>query len=83
MPKKSEVPVTLLPGDGIGPEIVEATLSVLEALDAPFSWEEQLAGMAAEEETGDPLPAATMDSIRQTKLAASGMSSAKPTPKKR
>ena len=72
MPTKSNVPVTLLPGDGIGPEIVEATLSVLEALDAPFSWEEQLAGMAAEEKTGDPLPAATMDSIRQTKLALKG-----------
>ncbi|MCG3143985.1 MAG: Homoisocitrate dehydrogenase [Gammaproteobacteria bacterium] len=74
MPKKHEVkiPVTLIPGDGIGPEIVESVLEVLESIDAPFSWEEQVAGMAAMEKYNDPLPQVTLDSIRRTKLALKG-----------
>ena len=43
-----KIPATLIPGDGIGPEIVKATLKVLDALGSPFEWEEQLAGVAAE-----------------------------------
>ncbi len=68
----SKIPATLIPGDGIGPEIVQATLKVLAALDAPFEWEEQAAGMSAQELFGDPLPQETIDSIRKTKLALKG-----------
>ena len=68
----SKIPATLIPGDGIGPEIVQATLKVLAALDAPFEWEEQRAGMSAQELSGDPLPQETIDSIRKTKLALKG-----------
>ena len=68
----SKIPATLIPGDGIGPEIVQATLMVLDALHAPFEWEQQLAGVAAEQSTGDPLPQPTIDSIRKTKLALKG-----------
>ncbi len=68
----SKIPATLIPGDGIGPEIVQATLMVLDALQAPFEWEQQLAGVAAEESAGDPLPQQTLDSIRKTRLALKG-----------
>ena len=67
-----KIPATLIPGDGIGPEIIKATLTVLDALDAKFEWEEQLAGVAAETACGDPLPQATLDSVRRTKLALKG-----------
>ncbi|HEX9579860.1 MAG TPA: isocitrate/isopropylmalate family dehydrogenase [Gemmatimonadales bacterium] len=65
-------PATLIRGDGIGPEIMEATLRVLDAAGARFDWDEQLAGVAALEETGTPLPDATIESIRQTNLALKG-----------
>jgi isocitrate dehydrogenase (NAD+) len=65
-------PATLIRGDGIGPEITQATLDVLDALDAGFDWDEQLAGAAAAEHTGSPLPNATLDSIRRTRLALKG-----------
>ena len=68
----SKIPATLIPGDGIGPEIVEATLKVLDALNAPFEWEEQLAGVAAEDALGEPLPQVTLDSIRKNQLALKG-----------
>ncbi|HET9134053.1 MAG TPA: isocitrate/isopropylmalate family dehydrogenase [Gemmatimonadales bacterium] len=64
--------ITLIPGDGIGPEITEATLRVLEATGVRFAWDRQLGGMAAVEASGDPLPAATLDSIRRTRLALKG-----------
>jgi isocitrate dehydrogenase (NAD+) len=70
--KTGQIPATLIPGDGIGPEIVEATFAVLEALGAPFVWETHKAGMAGVKEAGDPLPAATLDSIRRTRLALKG-----------
>ena len=66
------IPATLIPGDGIGPEIVDATLQVLDALEAPFDWDRQLAGLAGVQAAGDPLPAATLDSIRRTRLALKG-----------
>ncbi len=66
------IPVTLIRGDGIGPEIVEATLRVLDAVDAPFQWDEQIAGMAAMEKDGDPIPEAVLESIRKTQLALKG-----------
>ena len=65
-------PATLIRGDGIGPEIMEATLSVLDAVGASFEWDERPAGMAAVEETGTPLPDATIESIRRTHLALKG-----------
>lgn len=69
---KARIPATLIPGDGIGPEVTNATVQVLDALGSPFEWETQTAGMAAVEATGDPLPVATLDSIRRTRLALKG-----------
>jgi isocitrate dehydrogenase (NAD+) len=66
------IPATLIAGDGIGPEIVEATVLVLDALRAPFAWEAHKAGMSGVEAFGDPLPQATLDSIRRTRLALKG-----------
>jgi isocitrate dehydrogenase (NAD+) len=67
-----KIPATLIPGDGIGPEIVEATLAALEALGAPFEWDRQIAGLEGVKSGGDPLPAATLQSIRRTRLALKG-----------
>jgi isocitrate dehydrogenase (NAD+) len=64
--------VTLIPGDGIGPEITAATRKVLEATGLKFDWDEQVAGMAAVDRSGDPLPEATVESIRRTHLALKG-----------
>ncbi len=64
--------VTLIPGDGIGPEVVEAARRVLEATGVPFEWDEQQAGMTAFEASGDPLPQAVLDSIARTRLALKG-----------
>jgi isocitrate dehydrogenase (NAD+) len=66
------IPATLIPGDGIGPEITAATLRVLDALGAPFVWDRQVAGAAGVAACGDPLPQACLDSIRKTKLALKG-----------
>jgi isocitrate dehydrogenase (NAD+) len=68
----SPIPATLIPGDGIGPEIVDATLVVLEALDVRFEWDRQVAGLAGVKAAGDPLPEATLDSISRTRLALKG-----------
>ena len=66
------IPATLIPGDGIGPEIVDATLAALEALEAPFEWDRQIAGLGGVTAAGDPLPPATLESIRRTRLALKG-----------
>jgi isocitrate dehydrogenase (NAD+) len=66
------IPATLIPGDGIGPEIMDATLAALDALGAPFVWDRQVAGLGGVQLAGDPLPAATLDSIRRTRLALKG-----------
>jgi isocitrate dehydrogenase (NAD+) len=66
------IPATLIAGDGIGPEIVEATVMVLDAMHAPFAWEAHKAGMSGVEAFGDPLPQTTLDSIRRTRLALKG-----------
>ena len=63
---------TLIPGDGIGPEVIDAAVRVLEATGVAFNWDRQEAGMGAFEATGDPLPQATLDSIARTKLAFKG-----------
>ncbi len=65
-------PVTLIPGDGIGPSITDATVRVVEASGAAITWDRQLAGMAAVSAIGDPIPDATLDSIRQTRIALKG-----------
>jgi len=65
-------PVTLIPGDGIGPEITAVTQQVLEATGLRFDWDEQVAGMAGVDRSGDPLPDATVESIRRTQLALKG-----------
>ena len=67
-----KIPATLIPGDGIGPEIMEATLRALDALDAPFEWETCVAGLTGVKEANDPLPRATLDSIHRTRLALKG-----------
>lgn len=64
--------VTLIPGDGIGPEITEAAVGVLEATGLKFEWDRQLGGISAMEATGNPLPEATLESIRRTRLALKG-----------
>ncbi len=66
------IPATLIPGDGIGPEIMDATLAALEALGAPFQWDRQVAGLEGVKAAGDPLPRAAIDSIRRTRLALKG-----------
>ena len=66
------IAATLIPGDGIGPEIVDATLAVLDALGAPFEWDRQIAGLAGVKAAGDPLPEATLASVRRTRLALKG-----------
>ena len=64
--------ITLIHGDGIGPEITEQTVRVLGATGLTFVWEEELAGMAAVAATGTPLPDATVESIRRTGIALKG-----------
>ena len=70
--QRGKVAATLIPGDGIGPEITAAVVEILDALGAPFEWDTQPGGMAAIQAAGDPLPAALLDSIRRTKLALKG-----------
>src|SRR5919197_5024721 len=65
--------VTLIPGDGTGPEIAEATRRVLEATGVDFEWDVQHAGAdVAEEHDGDPLPEEVLDSIRANRVAIKG-----------
>jgi isocitrate dehydrogenase (NAD+) len=66
------VPCTLIPGDGIGPDITEATVRILEAAGAQFDWDRRLAGMAAVEKFDDPMPDETIESIEKTGLALKG-----------
>ena len=66
------IPVTLIPGDGIGPSISSATVRVLEAAGAEIAWDTQLAGMAGVARCGDPIPDSTLDSIKRTGLALKG-----------
>lgn len=63
---------TLIPGDGIGPDITDATLRILDAAGAEFEWDRQVGGMAAVNATGNPMPDATLESIKRTRLALKG-----------
>ncbi|GGI21598.1 MAG: isocitrate/isopropylmalate family dehydrogenase [Oxalicibacterium faecigallinarum] len=67
-----KIPATLIPGDGIGPEIVDVVERVFDALGNPFIWEKHQAGLNALEKSGDLLPESTLDSIRRTGLALKG-----------
>ncbi len=66
------IPVTLIPGDGIGPSITEATVRLVDASGADIAWDRQLAGMAAVTAHGDPIPDATLQSISRTCVALKG-----------
>ncbi len=61
--------VTLIRGDGIGPEVADAVLSILSAARAPLAFEEVLVGREAERTEGDPLPERALASIRKTRVA--------------
>src|SRR5213593_1185724 len=64
--------VTLIPGDGIGPELAEATRRVLDATGIAFEWEVQEAGEATIASEGTPLPERVLESIRRNKVALKG-----------
>jgi isocitrate dehydrogenase (NAD+) len=64
--------VTLIPGDGIGPEITEATKRVLEATGVTFNWDVVYAGADVQDEFGTPLPNYVLDSVRKNKVALKG-----------
>ena len=64
--------ITLIPGDGTGPEISEATRKVLEATGVPIQWDIQEAGLDVFEKEGTPLPTRVIDSIKKNKVAIKG-----------
>jgi isocitrate dehydrogenase (NAD+) len=64
--------VTLIPGDGTGPELVEATRRVLEATGVGFDWDEHPAGEDVYREEGDPFPERTLESIKRTGVGIKG-----------
>jgi isocitrate dehydrogenase (NAD+) len=64
--------VTLIRGDGIGPEVSDAVVSILEAAGAPLVFEDQIVGRAAEQSEGDPLPDRVLESIRKNRVALKG-----------
>jgi isocitrate dehydrogenase (NAD+) len=64
--------VTLIPGDGTGPEIVEATRRAIDATGIEIRWDVQEIGMPAIEKHGTPFPQAALDSIRRNKVALKG-----------
>jgi isocitrate dehydrogenase (NAD+) len=64
--------ITLIPGDGTGPEISEATRRVIEATGVPIQWDVQDAGVDVYEKEGTPLPQRVIDSIRKNKVAIKG-----------
>jgi isocitrate dehydrogenase (NAD+) len=64
--------VVLIPGDGIGAEITNSVVSILEKADAKVDWIEKSAGLKAHQETGDPLPEETVDAIKEHRIALKG-----------
>jgi isocitrate dehydrogenase (NAD+) len=65
-------PVTLIAGDGIGPEVTDAARAVVEATGVAIAWVEREAGAGAIARAGDPLPDDVLQSIRETKVALKG-----------
>jgi len=64
--------ITLIPGDGIGPEVTAAARQVLDASGVDFEWQEASAGVAALEALGDPLPEATVEAVRNADATLKG-----------
>ncbi len=64
--------ITLIPGDGVGPEVTEATRRVLEATGVSFDWELAYMGSSAQNTVGTPLPESTLESVRRNKVALKG-----------
>jgi isocitrate dehydrogenase (NAD+) len=64
--------ITLIPGDGIGPEISEATKRVIESTGVPIEWDIQEAGLNVYEKEGTPLPQRVIESIKKNKVALKG-----------
>ena len=64
--------ITLIPGDGVGPEITEAVRKVLEATGVQFDWDPGIAGSQAIEKYGTPLPNEVLESIKKNKIALKG-----------
>ena len=71
MPRKTHT-LTLIPGDGIGPEVTTAVTSVLDATGVQIEWDRHDAGVVAFEKTGETLPAALLDSVTRNKVALKG-----------
>ncbi|HEV3204139.1 MAG TPA: isocitrate/isopropylmalate dehydrogenase family protein [Gemmataceae bacterium] len=65
-------PIVTIPGDGIGPEVMAAAQTVLQAAGADITWVDAEAGLGAAEKFGDPLPPATLDLIRRYRVALKG-----------
>ena len=61
--------VTLIPGDGTGPELTEATRRVLEATGVGFDWDVRQAGVDVMESAGTPLPEETLAAVKENKVA--------------
>src|SRR5437667_1707069 len=64
--------ITLIPGDGIGPEVTEAVVGILDAAGVSIEWERHEAGVLAFERTGKALPPDLVESIRRNKVALKG-----------
>jgi isocitrate dehydrogenase (NAD+) len=64
--------VTLIRGDGVGPEVADAVLFILESAAVPIAFEEMVVGREAERIEGDPLPARVLESIRKNRVALKG-----------
>jgi len=64
--------ITLIRGDGIGPEVADAVVAILAAAKAPIAWEEVVVGRDAEKTDGDPLPAAALETVRRNRIALKG-----------
>ena len=64
--------VTLIEGDGIGPEICESVIRVFEAARVPVQWEKAVAGLVAIEQSGNGVPQETMESIKRNRIALKG-----------
>lgn len=63
--------VTLITGDGTGPELAEASRKCIDATGVAINWDLQEAGVDVMERTGNPLPDAVLDSVRRTRCAES------------
>src|SRR4051812_37997016 len=65
-------PVVMIPGDGIGPEVMAATREIVAAAGGRIQWIDAVAGMAAMERYGEPLPDVTLELIRKHRVALKG-----------